>query len=152
MSLRPLPCYSINSSPPSAAYMHQWIRSALYHIMACHLFSAKPFSKPILDYGQLDPKEQTSVKFSSKYKTFHSIQESATENIFCEMAVILSRGRWVKDNIATVKDTRPLVLQTLLFCEYHWKSLLSYELTFKYLDHFFYSEMNFTFQVGSLLK
>ena len=32
---------------PSAAYMHQWFRSALVQIMACHLFGAKPLSKPM---------------------------------------------------------------------------------------------------------
>ena len=30
----------VNSSPPSAAYMRQWIRSALVQIMACHLSGA----------------------------------------------------------------------------------------------------------------
>ena len=45
----------INSSPPSAAYMRQWIRSALVQIMACRLFGAKPLSKPMLEYYQLDP-------------------------------------------------------------------------------------------------
>ena len=30
----------INSSPPSVAYMRQWIRSALIQIMACRLFGA----------------------------------------------------------------------------------------------------------------
>ena len=48
----------INSSPPSAAYMHQWIRSALVQIMACRLFSTKPLSEPMLGYCQLDPFEQ----------------------------------------------------------------------------------------------
>ena len=38
-------------------YAHecQWNGSALVQIMACHLFSTKPLSKPILDYCQLDP-------------------------------------------------------------------------------------------------
>ena len=53
----------LNSSPPSAAYRRQWIGSALVHIMACRLFGAKPLSKPMLGYCQLDPIEQTSVKF-----------------------------------------------------------------------------------------
>ena len=53
----------MNSSPPSAAYMSQWIRSALVQIMAWHLFSAKPLSEPMLGYCQLDPWQQTSVKF-----------------------------------------------------------------------------------------
>ena len=43
-------CLVFNSSPPSAVYMHQWIRSALLQIMACWLFGAKPLSKPMLGY------------------------------------------------------------------------------------------------------
>ena len=46
---------SLKSYPPSAAYMYQWIRSALVQIMACHLIGAKPLSKPVLGYCQLDP-------------------------------------------------------------------------------------------------
>ena len=61
-----------NPSSQSAAYMRQWIGSALIQIMACSLFGTKPLSKQVLGYCQLDPKEQTSVKFESKYKTFHS--------------------------------------------------------------------------------
>ena len=38
--------WSNNSSPPSAAYLRQWIGSALVQIMACRLFGAKPLSKP----------------------------------------------------------------------------------------------------------
>ena len=41
-------------SPFGAAYMRQWIESALVQIMACRLFGAKPFSKPMLGYRQLD--------------------------------------------------------------------------------------------------
>ena len=61
-----------NSSPPSAVYMRQSIWSALVQIIACRLLSAKPLSKPMVGYCKLDPSEQTSVKFQSKYKTFHS--------------------------------------------------------------------------------
>ena len=39
---------------PSAAYMRQWIGSALVQIMACRLVGAKPLSKPILGYCELD--------------------------------------------------------------------------------------------------
>ena len=42
-----------NSSPPSAAYMRQWIRT-LVQIMACRLFGAKPLPEPMLVYCQLD--------------------------------------------------------------------------------------------------
>ena len=44
----------INSSPPSASYVHKWIGSALVQIMACHQFSAMPLSKPMLGYCQLN--------------------------------------------------------------------------------------------------
>ena len=43
-----------NSSPPSAAYMRQWIGSALVRVMACRLFGAKPLTEPMLTYRQLD--------------------------------------------------------------------------------------------------
>ena len=32
-------------------------------MMACRLDGAKLLSEPMLEYGYLDPKEQTSVKF-----------------------------------------------------------------------------------------
>ena len=54
---------AFNSSSPSAAYMRQWTGPALVQIMACRLFGAKPLSKPMLGYCQLDHQEQTSVKF-----------------------------------------------------------------------------------------
>ena len=47
--------YTFNSSPPSAANMRQWIRSALLQIMAHHLIGAKPLSKPMPGYCWLDP-------------------------------------------------------------------------------------------------
>ena len=45
---RRLAYLSVNSSPPSATYMHMWIGSALIQIMACRLFGVKPLSKPTL--------------------------------------------------------------------------------------------------------
>ena len=53
--------------------MGQWTGYALVQVMACHLFGAKLLPEPILTYCQLDPKEkeQTSVKFKSKYKKFN---------------------------------------------------------------------------------
>ena len=62
----------VNSSPPSATYMHQWISSALIQIMVCRLFGAKPLSEPMLPYCQLDAKEHSSVKFYLKFKSFQS--------------------------------------------------------------------------------
>ena len=65
--------------------------------MACHLFSAKPLSKAIFVYWQLDPYEQISVKFQSKCKK-NSVR--ASENIVCEIAAIVSKGKWIKSNSA----------------------------------------------------
>ena len=62
----------VNSSPPCAAYMHQWTGSALVQIMACRLDGAKPLSELMLTYYQLDPKEHISMKFYLKFKCFHS--------------------------------------------------------------------------------
>ena len=45
----------INSSPPSAAYMRQWIGSAFVQIIACNLFSAKSLSKPVLGDLSIGP-------------------------------------------------------------------------------------------------
>ena len=61
-----------NSSPPSAAYMCQWIGSSLVQVMACRLFSTKLLPKPMLAYCQLDLREQISVKFQSEFYCFHS--------------------------------------------------------------------------------
>ena len=47
-------CTSLNSSPPSDGYIRQWIGWALVQIMVCRLFGAKPLSKPMLGYCQLD--------------------------------------------------------------------------------------------------
>ena len=68
----------LNSPPPIAAYMRHWIGSALFQIMACPLFGAKPLSKPVLFYCRLFPQEQTSMKFELKYKNFF-IHENAFE-------------------------------------------------------------------------
>ena len=46
---------TLNSSPPSAEYMRQWIVSALVQIVACRLFGTMPLSKSMLGYCQLDP-------------------------------------------------------------------------------------------------
>ena len=62
----------LNLSPLSAAYMRRWTGSALVQIMACRLNGAKPLSKPVLTYCQLDPKERISMKFYLKVKYFHS--------------------------------------------------------------------------------
>ena len=62
----------VNLSPPSAAYMRQWIGSALVQIMAGRLFGTKPLPEPMLAYCQLDSWEQISVNFESELYHFHS--------------------------------------------------------------------------------
>ena len=44
-----------NPSSHSVEYMRQWIGSALFQIMACRLFGAKPLSKLALGFCQLEP-------------------------------------------------------------------------------------------------
>ena len=66
--------------------------------MACCLLGAKPLFEPMLEYCHL---EQTLVKFLSKLKNF--IQENALESVVCEMAAILSRGRWVNPSGAETR-------------------------------------------------
>ena len=46
--------FSVNSSPPSAAYMRQWTGLALIQIMICRMVGAKPLPEPTLTYCQLD--------------------------------------------------------------------------------------------------
>ena len=63
--------------------------------MACRLDGAKPLSEPLLEYCWLDPWEQTSVKFQSQFKHFHSrkcIWKCCLRN-----GVHLSRPQYVKD-------------------------------------------------------
>ena len=46
-----------------AAYMSQWIGSALVQIMVCRLVGAKPLSTPLLEYCQLNHWKYISVRF-----------------------------------------------------------------------------------------
>ena len=81
-------CVPNSPPPPIAAYMRQWIGSALVQIMACRIFRAKSLFKPILGCCYLDPYEQISVILWSKYNIF--THENTSEKIGCEMAANLS--------------------------------------------------------------
>ena len=48
-------------------HMRQLTGTTLVQVMACRLFGAKQFSKPILVYSQSDIREDISVKSESKY-------------------------------------------------------------------------------------
>ena len=88
-------CLSINSSSPSAEYMHQWTGSAIVQVMTCQLFGAKPLPETMLAYYQLDSWEQISVKCELKFYHFHS-RKCIWNCHQPKMAPILSSGRWVK--------------------------------------------------------
>ena len=70
--------------------------------MAGGLSYSKLLSK--LTQGQLDPLEQTPVKSESKYKIF--IHQNASEYVVCEIAAVLSKGRWVNDNVPSMWATK----------------------------------------------
>ena len=70
----------INSSPPSTAYMHQWMGSALVQIWWLVAYSSP----------SLGPLTTNLKNFNQNTKI--SIQINVPENIVCEMAAILSRG------------------------------------------------------------
>ena len=116
--------WSINSSPPGDSYMHQWIKSALVQRMAYRLFCAKPLSKPILGYCQLDPKEQTAVNQNTKL----FIHENAHENIICKMATILPRGdKWITSflhskmqALSWETDSLTDILQSMILTSSEW--------------------------------
>ena len=57
--------------------------------MACRLDGGKPFSEPMLEYCQLDPWEQNSVKSYKKINFLN--RENAFENVVWKKAAILSR-------------------------------------------------------------
>ena len=76
--------------------------------MAWRLGGAKPLSEPMLEYCQLDPEEQTSVKFYIEIHNF--IKKDPFQVVVWKKAVILSlrlnvlkntkhlpRHQWAKD-------------------------------------------------------
>ena len=63
--------------------------------MACCLLDTKPLSKPKLGYYQLDPYEESSVKFWSKYKTFYSWKRHLKISS-AKWRPCYPGGRWVK--------------------------------------------------------
>ena len=77
---------SVNSSPPSAAYMRQWTGSALVQIMACRLFSAKPYLSQCWLIVNWTLRDKFHWNFSRNSNIF--IQENAFKNGVCEMASI----------------------------------------------------------------
>ena len=85
----------IKSSPFSAAYMRQWAGSTLVQIMACRLIGAKPLSKQMVGYFvKWTLRNKLQWNFNQNTKFF--IHGNVSENTVCDMAAILSGGRWVE--------------------------------------------------------
>ena len=87
-----IPSSSITPLYSCPAYMHQWTRSSLVQIMACHLFGAKPLPQTTLTYCQLAPWEQSEILINIQKPLIH---ENAFENVICEMTAILFKERLV---------------------------------------------------------
>ena len=76
------------------AYMLQCSASALFQVMACRLFGAKPLPEPVLAHCQLDSWELLSVKFEFE---FYHFQENKFETVVCPNGShFVQEGRWVK--------------------------------------------------------
>ena len=80
----------VNSSPPGAAYMRQWMgqhasRNGLSPIRRQAIIWTSAWLLSIEPLGILNSNQNT--------KFF--IRENTSENIFCKMEAILSRRRWV---------------------------------------------------------
>ena len=86
-----VPSHQVNSSPPSAAYMHQWTKSALVQVMACRLLSH------YLNQCWLIVNWTLGKKFMwNTYRNFITfIQENASEIVVCQNGGHFARGRWV---------------------------------------------------------
>ena len=104
--------HCINSSPPSAAYMHHLIGSALVQIMACRLFRAIHLNQVTVNWT-LKNKHQWNLNQNTKLV----IEEKASKNIVCEIVAILSRGKWVKDIIK--KDKAYIKLANIAMHHFH---------------------------------
>ena len=75
--------WHINAASPSAAYMRQWIGSALVQIMACYLFGTKPLSEPVLCSGLVIVNWTLRTNFNEilKQDAKLSIHKYTSENI-----------------------------------------------------------------------
>ena len=96
----------------SAAYMYRWTGPTLVQLMACRLFGAKRLPE-LLNYCQLDLWEQNSVKFESKYKTFHSWK--CVRN--CRLR---NGGHCAQGEISLKKANRRAMHHNNALCKYLW--------------------------------
>ena len=85
----------------------------LLQIMACRLFGAKPLSEPMLPYCQLDPTEHISMKFYSKFRSFHSRK-------YTRKCRLRNGGHFVSAWMCWGMD-KSMYLQHILFCRMQLK-------------------------------
>ena len=86
---------------PSAAYLRQWIGSALVQKMACRLFGVNPFLNQLWVIVNCTLKNKIQWNFDQNTKNV--IFENASENVVWEMAAILTGG----DEL--IRSTEPLI-------------------------------------------
>ena len=120
--------------------------------MACRLVGAKPLSEPKLGYYQLDPEEQTSVKFYSvlifSFKKTHLNMSSGKGRPFClglnvliPAWLIVHRGpvKTFKEPNIPVKIAIITLLPTPTFCilvkVYRFSPMYVYIATFMIETH-----------------
>ena len=109
----------ITHPPPSYAYMRQWIGSALVQIMACRLYSAPShYLNQCWIIVNWTLRNKLKRNFNQNTKLF--IHENASENIVCEMAAILSRGRRDKRAWVNIPVTGTCIVLSLLA---NWKNI-----------------------------
>ena len=116
--------------------MHQCTGPSLVCITVCHLLGAKPLSIPIPIYCQSDCKEQTSVKFGSKYSTCEIVAISyhphySKKELFPVEKVYLFES--ILKSITHIRHNRPEMVLPYEYCK---------NFTIKVIPHLFY--MTFT--------
>ena len=114
----------INSSPPSAAYMCQWIGSALVQIMACRLFGDKPLSKPVLGFLSKGLLGTNFTEIWIEIQNFYSRKCIWKRHL--RNSDHLSRERWVNTDWIASQQSIYYLLQTV-----GWRAEISMSLPTK---------------------
>ena len=96
------------SSPPSATYMWQWIRSAMVQIWFVAYSAPSHYLKQCWIIVNWTLWKKLQWNFNQNTKLF--IHENASESIVCKMAAILSIKRWVDQLLLPVKPHKHCLL------------------------------------------
>ena len=94
----------LNLSPPMP---HYCVSESGQHSLACRLYGAKPLSKPMLGYCQLDPRNKPRWNFNQNTKVF--LNKNAPKYIVCGRVAIMSWGE-------------ELILTNCKLCKINWSS------------------------------